>query len=312
MDVTLRQIRAFLTVAQTRSFTKAADILHVSQPTLTVQIRKLEEALNLRLFNRDTRTVSLTRLGQELLPTFQHALRDLDSIVTDARETAAMRRGVIRLATLPSIAAGALPEMIQSFRLRHPAASFVVRDVVAGRVLELVDREDVDFAIMGGNVKQQEVDILLDIADQMHLVFPANHAIARQPRLSIKQLANLPLVLMDATTSVRAVVDAAFLRGGFVVKPTCEPIYMMTAVAMVRAGLGLTILPGSAREINVEPTLRSRPINLPGFSRSITVIKKPGKALPPLSQAFLEYLVNEIVLPREKRRAQKRSSTSVR
>jgi DNA-binding transcriptional LysR family regulator len=291
MNISLRQIRAFVAVARTSSFTRAADVLHLAQPTLTVQVRNLEEALQLRLFDRDTRTVSLTRVGQELLPVFQRMLRDLDSVVVDAHEIAAMRRGVVRIAALPSIAAGLLPETIQSFRQKHLGASFVVRDVIADKVIEHLGSEDVDLAIMGGDIKHRGVDILLDVADKMHLVFPADHPIGRQADLSMEDLANLPLVLMDPATSVRTVVDAAFLKGGFVIRPTCEPIYMMTAVAMVRAGLGLTILPASAREINVEPTLRSRPIDLPDFSRSITVIKKSGRTLPPLSQAFAEHLM---------------------
>jgi DNA-binding transcriptional LysR family regulator len=78
------------------------------------------------------------------------------------------------------------------------------------------------------------------------------------------------------------------------VKPTCEAFYMMTAVGMVRAGLGLSILPGSAREIRAEPSLASRLIDDPSFSRAVSIIKRTGRTLPPLSESFLRHLAKAL------------------
>jgi DNA-binding transcriptional LysR family regulator len=100
---------------------------------------------------------------------------------------------------------------------------------------------------------------------------------------------------MHVDTSVRAIVDAGFHAAGLMPKPTCEAIYMMTAVAMVRAGLGLTILPGSAREIRAEPGLQSRLIDDPGFSRPVSIIKRSGRTLPPLSESFLRHLASGLL-----------------
>jgi DNA-binding transcriptional LysR family regulator len=290
MDVNLRQIRSFVVVAQAGSFTRAAELLHLAQPTLTVQIRRLEETLEVRLFDRNTRSVELTRVGRELLPVFQRMIRDLDAVVVDTRDLAAKRRGVVRIAALPSVAAGALPDVISSFRELQPGASFILKDVIANRVLDLVRSEEVDLGIMGGSVVGQDIEVLLEVRDRMHVVFPAGHPIGAIPKVSIDDLIVYPLVLMDPATSVRAVVDAAFLGVGHVAQPTCEATYMMTAIAMVRAGLGITILPGSAREISAEPDLRSRRVDVAGFSRAITIIKKAGRTLPPISEAFGAHL----------------------
>lgn len=294
MDVNLRQIRAFMVVAQAGSFTRAAELLHLAQPTLTVQIRRLEETLGVRLFDRNTRSVALTRVGRELLPVFQRMIQDLDTVVVDTRDLAAKRRGVVRIAALPSVAAGALPDVINSFRKLQPGASFILKDVVASRVLDLARTEEVDLGIMGGNVVGQDVEILLEVHDRMHVVFPAGHPIGAIPKVTIDDIVAYPLVLMDPSTSVRAVVDTAFRDVGHVAQPTCEATYMMTAVAMVRAGLGLTILPGSAREITAEPSLRSRPVDVAGFTRSITLIKKAGRTLPPISEAFASHLAQSM------------------
>jgi DNA-binding transcriptional LysR family regulator len=103
-------------------------------------------------------------------------------------------------------------------------------------------------------------------------------------------LSEFPLILMQRDASVRAIVEAGFHSAGLMPKATCEAIYMMTAVGMVRAGLGLTILPGSAREINAEPSLQSKRIDDPKFTRPVSIIKRSGRTLPPLSEAFLQHL----------------------
>jgi DNA-binding transcriptional LysR family regulator len=109
----------------------------------------------------------------------------------------------------------------------------------------------------------------------------------RRDVLSLQDLAQYPLVLMDPDTSVRAIVDAAFVAVGRLPIPACEATYMMTTVGMVRAGLGITVLPASAKEIKAEPSLKSRAIDNPAFARPIAVIKKRNRTLPPAAESFL-------------------------
>ncbi|HEY4809227.1 MAG TPA: LysR family transcriptional regulator [Roseiarcus sp.] len=290
MDVSLRQVRSFLAVARVKSFTGAASVLHVTQPALTVQIRRLEEALGVTLFDRDTRSVELTRVARDLLPPFERALQDFDAAVGSARDIATQARGIVRLAALPSVAAGILPDAILQFRQQRPNVMFDLRDVIAGQVLTLVQSEQVDFGVMGGAIKAVDVETVFEAQDRLHVVYPKGHRVARLKKIKPVALSEFPLILMQRDTSVRAVVDAGFHAAGLIPKATCEAIYMMTAVGMVRAGLGLTILPGSAREIRAEPGLLSKPIDDPRFTRPVSIIKRSGRTLPPMSEAFLEHL----------------------
>ena len=290
MDVSLRQVRSFLAVARVKSFTGAASVLHVTQPALTVQIRRLEEALGVTLFDRDTRSVELTRVARDLLPPFERALQDFDAAVGSARDIATQARGIVRLAALPSVAAGILPDAILQFRQQRPNVMFDLRDVIAGQVLTLVQSEQVDFGVMGGVIKAVDVETVFEAQDRLHVVYPKGHRVARLKKIKPVALSEFPLILMQRDTSVRAVVDAGFQAAGLIPKATCEAIYMMTAVGMVRAGLGLTILPGSAREIRAEPGLLSKPIDDPRFTRPVSIIKRSGRTLPPMSEAFLEHL----------------------
>ena len=163
MDISLRQIRSLLTIARVKSFTQAASILNVTQPALTVQIKRLEETLGVRLLDRDTRSVELTRVARELMPAFERTLQDLDAALGSARDIASQTRGVVRLAALPSVAAGALPDAIRSFRDERPNVMFDLKDVIASQVLALVRSEEVDFGVMGGAVGALDVETVFEL-----------------------------------------------------------------------------------------------------------------------------------------------------
>ncbi|MBK5959607.1 LysR family transcriptional regulator [Rhodoplanes elegans] len=288
MDITLRQIRAFLAIVQTRSFTKAAALLHLSQPALTVQIRNLEAALGVRLLDRSNRAVEITRVGLELMPVLQRTVTDLDGALLDIREIGAGRRGTVRIAALPSFAASLLPQVILACRRDNPALGVLVRDAIAAHVVAMVRSEEVDLGLTGGAVADAELDVLHQTTDQLCLVYPADHPIGRKRRIGVQDLVDLPLILTNPGTSLRDVIDAALLGIGRTPTLACEVTYMMSAVAMVRAGLGVTVLPRSAREVRVEQTLRSKAIDDPAFVRPVALVKKKGRTLPPASAAFLD------------------------
>src|SRR3954452_21620672 len=199
MDLSLRQIRAFVSVAHLKSFTRAASVLHLSQPALTVQIRRLEDALAVRLLDRNTRTVELTRVGRELAPVFQRLLRELDTVVIDTRDLAAKRYGVVRIAALPSVAAGLLPDVLAAFREANPRVTFVLKDVITKRVLSLVRSEEVDLGVLGGDLAEPDIEIVCAAQDRMHVVFPAEHPVGTVPEVTLDVLASRPLILMIRT-----------------------------------------------------------------------------------------------------------------
>jgi len=290
MDLNLRDIRAFIAVAQAGNFTRAAVRLHLSQPALTVQIRRLEETLGARLFDRNSRSVALTPVGRDLLPVLQKSLGDMEQVLHDARALSDGSAGTV-LACLPSFAASLLPDLIQDFRRELPHVSFQIRDVVASVVNTLVRNEDVDVGLTGGDITDASLEVLHAGKDRLCVVCPDGHPLMAGKRIGLEEIVRYPLVLTAAGTSVRAVVDAAFERAGCAPVPTCEPIYMMTAVAMVRAGLGVTILPRSAREVRAEPALVARVIDEPGFVRPIALVKKRGRTLPPVTEAFVDVIV---------------------
>ncbi|HEX2539697.1 MAG TPA: LysR family transcriptional regulator [Caldimonas sp.] len=288
MDLNLRNARAFVVVARHGSFTKAAALLHLSQPALTVQIRNFESALKVKVLDRSSRSVELTQTGRELLPTLERMLHEFDTIVADTHATSAGRRGTVRIAALPSFASGLLPDVIRAVRETEPGLGFVVRDAVASRVIDLVVEEEVDLGLTGGEMPTDQVEVLHRCEDRLCVVFPRDHAFARLRTVKFEDLVGVPMVLTDHATSLRAVVESAFSRARLRPVVVCETTHMLTAAAMVASGLGVAILPGSAREREAMPGLASRSIDDEAFVRPLALVKKARRTLSAACDSFAQ------------------------
>src|SRR5688572_29656768 len=147
MNLNVRQLKALVSIAKLGSFTRAADLLHVSQPALTVQIHQLEDALGGRLFDRNTRSVKLTQLGNEVVPILEGVLQDIDAVMAHTHKLASKATGVVAIAALPSVCERVLPEIIVKFCQQYPGISMRLRDGVAARIVAQVKAEEVDFGI---------------------------------------------------------------------------------------------------------------------------------------------------------------------
>lgn len=290
MHVTLGQIRAFVTVASTASFRRAADVLHLSQPALTNRIRQFEEELGLRLFDRNTRNVELTTLGRDLLPIFRRVVGEFETAVVNARDSVTRAKGVIRLACLPSCAASLLPDVIREFQHESMGVTFVVRDVVNSNIASLVRSREVDFGIGVKEDVHSDLEWSPLFNDELHVVYASPGGSRIEPTSCAALLAQQPLILMSRGSSVRERVDEVLATLGIPALATCEVNYMSTAVALVQAGLGITILPSSAVELKTQADVRSRPIDVPGFAREIALVRRKGSTLHPSAEAFIEKL----------------------
>jgi|KBSSwiS6_1023812.scaffolds.fasta_scaffold23266_2 DNA-binding transcriptional LysR family regulator len=289
MTAELRHIEAFLAVARCGNFTRAAAELHVSQPALTVQIRQLESALGVRLFDRNNRTVGLTPPGRELVAPCERILLDVRSIVEHAHDFAAHRRGVVSVACLPSIAAELLPRAIAGLTTRHEGIAVRVRDVVAARVLELVKSGEVDFGLGSCGRVDRELSEQQLLADRLAAFVPNDHALAEKRSVTLREVAAFPLILTGRDSSVRELVERALERERLSIHVAQEATYMTTALGMVAAGLGVAILPHAATT-SAPSGIRRVGIRTPALTRRIGIITKSGRSLQPAAQRLVEAL----------------------
>jgi DNA-binding transcriptional LysR family regulator len=214
----------------------------------------------------------------------------MNSTQSCAKDLASKRLGIVRLACLPSFAATVLPKAIVAFRVRHPGIQFLLKDGVGRKIVGLVRSEEVDFGITGGDVSDPDLHTEILTRDRMHAVYLVPHALDKEKKITAESLARHPLILMDEESTVRQVVDVAFDKLGHSVKPALEATYMSTAVGMARAKLGVAVLPSTAIEAHASGKLKSRPIEGSEFGRSIFIVRKAGRSLPPASESFVSTL----------------------
>lgn len=183
-----------------------------------------------------------------------------------------------------------LPATVALFQESYPGISVIPRDVLDKPIIEMVKSGAVDFGVGSLNEADPELLYTLLFTDRMRVVFPPGSALERKKAIELRDLVGLPLVLLDPESSVRKLVDRAFESIGELVPPVLEATYMSTAAGMVRAGLGITVLPTAALEMGELSGLRSRVIKNPELTREIGVIQKAGRSLSPAADSFLKSL----------------------
>jgi LysR family carnitine catabolism transcriptional activator len=297
----LRHIEAFLAVARLGHFTRAAAALHVSQPALTVQVRQLEAALGVRLFDRNNRRVALTQAGRDLVAPLERISLDVASVVRHARDLSAHRHGVVTVACLPSVAASLLPRAIRRLTEAHQGIVVRVKDAVAGRVVELVKSGDADFGIGSLIRPDPELAAAPLFTDRLCAFAPDDHPLARSRRVRLRDVGAWPLILTGQDTSVRQIVERTLAEVRLPVQIAQEATYMTTAMGMVLAGLGIAILPESAMTLDPAMPIRALAIREPVLTRQIAILTRAGRSLSPAAERLTQVL-HEQVRPRSRRR----------
>lgn len=286
----MRHLRAFLTVARLNNFTRAASELHVSQSALTVQIRQLEDALGVMLFDRSKRRVALTQAGKEVLAPLERIVIDTESVISHTRDMAGLRRGFVSIAVLPSISAGLLPAVLQEFTRKHPAIPAQIRDLVAERVIEAVKKEEVDFGVGTRLRLDRDLKMTPLFTDRLSAFGPKSHPLMRRSRITLRELIQHPLVLTNEGTSVRDILEAALKKEKLSVVPAFEVNYMSTVIGLVRAGLGIAVLPAVAESIEVSGDIARVEITNPVLNRNVEIIEKKGRSPSHAASSMLAVL----------------------
>lgn len=294
MNINLRQLRAFASIGRLSSFTRAADALHATQPALSAQIRELEDALGVKLFDRSTRSVTLTQAGSDLLPVVDNVLADLGSVVARARDVAHRNTGRVTVAALPSLSATLLPGIVAQMRAKHPGITIVIKDALAERIIGWIRADEVDLALTSAPPTDPQLMFRPLFTDRMVAVLPPAHPLANAKSVRLADLLATSLVLMDRDSSVRRIVDAACASIGRLAEPAHEAAYMSTAIGLVRAGLGATLLPSSAAELRAAADLVIRDLDAPRIERELGVLKQRRRTYSPAAEAFVAVLESAV------------------
>lgn len=290
MNVTLKQLRAFVAVARTGSFTLAAERLCLTQSALSGQIKELEQALGLRLFDRSTRRLHLSEVGRGLHPVVEKILHDLDDALVKVADLKALRGGVVSVAAPQLLASALLPEVIAAYGREHPQVRVKLTDCVVEGVIPRVFSGEVDIGV--GPERDANSDITATPLFEMPFmaVFPPGHALERRKTLSWSDLEPYPVISLQGQFTERLRGDLYGSARSPGLQPTNEVAFMSTALSMVNEGLGITVcMPYAAAQVRLYG-LVMRPLTRPVVSRKFCVYTRTGHTLSPAAQSFLDFL----------------------
>lgn len=268
----LRHIRYLLAVAEHCNFTRAAEALHVSQPTLSQQIRQLEDSLGAPLFDRSGRTVRLTDAGEAYVRYARLALQDLEAAKRAMHDVQDLHRGSLRLAVTPSFTAYLVGPLLTLFNQRYPGIALSLEEMSQDQMEAALaeDRLEVGIAFSGPHLADIEAQVLFE--ETLCLVASAEHPHwAGQHGVSAGTLAQQPLVLLSGDFATRRHIDRYCRELGVTPRIAIEANSLSAIVDIVRRGPLATILPAAvAREqpglhaLFLQPALPPRSVALLG------------------------------------------------
>jgi len=284
----LHQLRYLVAVAESRNFTSAAEMCHVTQPTLSHQIKKLEEEVGEPLLQRRKKGAFLTPLGERIHRHALEILRNVESVQQAASAFSHHIQGTLKIGVIPTIAPYFLPGLLRLSQKRHPGISFEMTEEPTEHLLAALGRCALDLAILSPPVAHDALQTLDLFEDEFLLALPANHALAKSRAISLRALREQPMILMNDAHCLRGQTISFCQRVGFAPKVFIQSSQLDTVLAMVENGQGISLVPEMSRKAfrhrkvvfrSLRPEKLSRRIGL-AWSRQMT----PSRAF----SAFLD------------------------
>jgi DNA-binding transcriptional LysR family regulator len=247
----LRQLRYFAALAETGSFHRAAEKLNMSQPPLTVAIRKLEQQLGARLFLRGPRGVELTDAGRASLPAARVALAAADDVREAVRLGAAGHSGRLRLGFIGSATSELLPNVVAAFSRKFPDVDLTLREMTSTQVVRDIAAGELE----AGLVRLPILDpapVRVDLVERDELVIAlrSDHPLAKRPEIALAQLSDQPFIVFNPVSVLNPIFHLACRNAGFSPRVEQDAMQAQTVLSLVEAGLGAALVPArSARRV---------------------------------------------------------------
>lgn len=287
---------AFLTVAQTNSFRESAEILGISQPSVSSRIQHLEAVLGVRLFERTTRRVTITEAGERLRGRVERMVIDMRSLVRDFKDEANLKKGRVRLGASPSVAASFLPRVISEYQRLWPLVDVELIDDFFGQVLERIDKGEVDLAVIPFVAGASNFICEPLFNDVFMLAVPDTHRLAQQESVVIADLAGEKLLSMPPETAAWAVIRQAFASVDADYAPTFLTRDSVTIVSLIKVGFGISLVSGLITSVLDMRGIRLLPVRDANLTRSIGIVRARDRT-PTSAEEALCKLLRHIALP---------------
>lgn len=291
MNITVKQLKAFVAVAKTRSFAEAAELVYLSQPALSISIKNLEEAVGGALLARTTRTLALTPEGEAFYPVAERLLADWDDAMLELHNLFSLKRGKLTVAAMPSFASYQLPTVIGAYRERYPAINVTVQDVVAETVLDMVRSGRVEIGIAfdpGREMEDLNFETLFD--DRFVVALPPGHSLLADNALSWNQLQPFSFIALQRPSSIRELIDRTLGENSLKPNIQFESHQLVTIIRMVVCGLGVSVVPSLCIPQIEQLGGCWRPLTAPAITRRVGIFTRKRYPLSTAATAMMEAL----------------------
>jgi DNA-binding transcriptional LysR family regulator len=249
----IRQLRAFIAIAELGTFTAGALRVHVTQAAISMQIRQLENELGARLFIRAPRRVMLTEAGEQLLQRARHILRDHDAALDEIAELAGAERGRLRVGSASAmVTTDVLPKLLKEVRRRHERAEITVASGTSEALVQLILTGEIDVAFVSLPVEARGINTERLTQDQLVAVASPRHRLAKQKTISAYTLAGEKLILGERGGNTRRLIDLFFAQAGVSLHVSMELSRQAAIRRMVEEDMGVGIVPLQTVQEEVE------------------------------------------------------------
>lgn len=285
MNYSLRQLRIFVTVAQAKSFSRAGDIIGLSQSAVSHSVKELEAQTGVRLLDRTTREVVLTEAGYQLATRLERILDELHSTLREAGQVGTQLTGTVRVAASQTISAHLIPQCIAQSNELYPAIDFVLHDRPQQWVLESIRQGEVDFGIVidPGAVTDLQCEAVL--SEPFLLLCREDHPLAQREWVNWQDLYHERLVLQDYASGSRPLIDAALAHFSIDANIVQEIGHHATLFPMVEAGIGISVLPALALPLPQGSHLQVKRLT-PVVERQLMLARRKNRSLSTAAQAL--------------------------
>ncbi|MFD3201244.1 LysR family transcriptional regulator [Bacillus sp. LR_5] len=286
----LKQLEYFYAVCQELHFTRAAEKVGISQPSLSQQIRLLEHEIGTPLFDRIGKKTALTESGKLLLKYTRKIFYEVEQAKTSIDELNGLQRGTILVGTLLTVEDYLITPTLLNFHQKYPGVKISVFGLRTGDIHKQLIENKLDLGIVFLPMKGDELESISLSTEEMAFAVPKGHPLENQEMLDVEVLKTTPSILLPQQYFIRKLIDEACKDLGFFPKPIFEITTMQSLINIVIKGVGVTILPKPYLEYLNHPNIRIIPILISNLSREIGVVYRKDKYLSTATHAFISAL----------------------
>ncbi len=288
----LRDLKYIVAVAETKSFVKAAEQCFVSQPTLSMQIKKLENSLNIKIFERNNKHVLVTEIGKQVIETAKRILQDAEHISILAKHEQDPFAGDFTLGAFPTIAPYILPKLIPLIKKKLPNLRLILVEEKTDILLHKLKTGLIDAALLAGPIHDESLIAEKLFDDEFKLAVATNHPLAEQTIINPDELTNQPLLLLDEGHCLRDQALQFCQLSGIDEEQNVRATSLETLRQMVIAGTGITFMPTIAIQNN-DDNIRYIPFEEPKPKRTIYLVSRQTNPRTELIKQLKNLCVNK-------------------